>query len=130
MVLSNFYFWKKETHMKFLVQVLISALAVMVTQYILPGVSVDTFFTGIIVALLLGLFNATIKPVLVILTLPVTIVTFGLFLLVINAFVINLAAGFVDGFEVAGFWSAVFFSLILSFVTSIFGGMDEEETPR
>lgn len=116
--------------MKFLVQVLISALAVMVTQYILPGVSVDTFFTGIIVALLLGLFNATIKPVLVILTLPVTIVTFGLFLLVINAFVINLAAGFVDGFEVAGFWSAVFFSLILSFVTSIFGGMDEEETPR
>tara|TARA_R110002050_G_scaffold286088_1_gene436121 strand:- start:76644 stop:76994 length:351 start_codon:yes stop_codon:yes gene_type:complete len=116
--------------MKFLVQVLISALAVMVTQFFLPGVSVDTFFTGIIVALLLGLFNATIKPLLVILTLPVTIVTLGLFLLVINAFVINLTASFVDGFHVAGFWSAVFFSLILSFVTSIFGGMDKEDQNR
>ena len=116
--------------MKFIVQVLISALAVMVTQYIIPGVSIDDFFTGIIVALLLGLFNATIKPFLVILTLPITVVTFGLFLLVINAFVINLAASFIDGFNVAGFWSAVFFSLILSLVTSVFGGMDKDEPIR
>jgi putative membrane protein len=116
--------------MKFIIQVLISALAVMVTQWILPGVSVDTFFTGIIVALILGLFNATIKPFLVILTLPITVVTFGLFLLVINAFVINLAASFIDGFQVAGFWWAVIFSLILSIVTSIFGGMDKDEPVR
>lgn len=114
--------------MKFLVQVLISALAVMVTQYVLPGVSVDTFFTGIIIALLLGLFNATIKPILVILTLPITVLTLGLFLLVINAFVIELAASLIGGFHVAGFWSAVFFSLILSFVTSVFGGLDEDNS--
>ena len=113
--------------MKFIVQVLISALAVMVTQYILPGVDVENFYTGIIVALLLGLFNAFLKPILVILTLPITVVTFGFFLLVINAFVINLTASFVDGFTVNGFWWAVVFSFILSIVTSIFGGVDEKE---
>ena len=113
--------------MRFLVQVLISALAVMVTQYILPGVHVASFFTGIMVAVLLGLFNAVLKPILVILTLPITIVTLGFFLLVINAFVIRLTASFIDGFQVDGFWWAVVFSLILSFVTSIFEGVDKEE---
>lgn len=113
--------------MNLLVKILISALAVMVSQYILPGVNVDTFFTGIMVALLLGLFNATIKPVLVILTLPITVITLGFFLLVINVFIIELAAGFLDGFTVDGFWWAVFFSFVLSFVTSVFNGFDEKE---
>ncbi|MGB1004559.1 MAG: phage holin family protein [Salibacteraceae bacterium] len=113
--------------MNLLVKILISALAVMVSQYILPGVNVDTFFTGIMVALLLGLFNATIKPVLVILTLPITVITLGFFLLVINVFIIELAAGFLDGFTVDGFWWAVIFSFVLSFVTSVFNGFDEKE---
>ena len=113
--------------MNFLVKVLISALAVMVSQYILPGVHVDGFMTGIMVALLLGLFNATIKPVLVILTLPITVVTLGFFLLVINVFVINLTAGFLDGFTVDGFWWAVIFSFVLSFVTSVFTGVEDKD---
>lgn len=113
--------------MNLLVKILISALAVMVSQYILPGVNVDTFFTGIMVAALLGLFNATIKPVLVILTLPITVVTLGFFLLVINVFIIELAAGFLDGFSVDGFWWAVIFSFVLSIVTSIFNGFDDKK---
>jgi putative membrane protein len=113
--------------MNFLTKVLISALAVMVSQYILPGVSVDSFMTGIMVALLLGLFNATIKPVLVILTLPITVVTLGFFLLVINVFVINITASFLDGFTVDGFWWAVLFSFVLSFVTSVFTGVEDKE---
>ncbi len=110
--------------MKFLVQLLISALAVMVTQYILPGVEIDTFFTGMIVALILGLFNTILKPLLVILTLPITVLTLGLFLIVINAFLIQLASSFIGGFRVDGFWWAVLFSFILSAVTSIFNGLE------
>ena len=99
----------------------------MVTQYILPGIEVETFFIGIMVALVLGLFNAVLRPILVILTLPITVVTLGFFLLVINAFLIMMTSSLVDGFHVAGFWSAVFFSLILSFVTSVFNGINEKE---
>lgn len=112
--------------MNFLTKVLISALAVMVSQYILPGIHVDGFLTGIMIALLLGFFNATIKPILVILTLPITVVTLGLFLLVINVFIINLVAGVLDGFTVDGFWWVVIFSFVLSFVTSLFNGMDKK----
>ena len=115
--------------MNVLVKLLISGLAVMVSQYLLPGIHVDTFFTGLMVAVLLGLFNATIKPVLVILTLPITVITLGFFLLVINVFIIELAAGFLDGFSVDGFWWAVLFSLLLSFVTSVFNGFDKDEKP-
>lgn len=97
----------------------------MVTQYILPGVEVDSFFTGMIVALILGLFNTILKPILVILTLPITVLTMGLFLIVINAFLIQLASSFVGGFSVDGFWYAVLFSFVLSVVTSIFNGMEE-----
>jgi len=107
--------------MKFIAQILISAIAVMVVQWLLPGVSVDNFFmTGIYVALALAFFNALVKPILVLLTLPATVVTLGLFLLVINAAIILLADWLVDGFYVSGFWSALFFSIILSFVTCIF----------
>ena len=116
--------------MNLIVKILISALAVMVTQYILPGVNVESFFTGIMVAALLGLFNATIKPVLIILTLPITVVTLGFFLLVINVFIIELAAGFLDGFSVDGFWWAVIFSFVLSIVTSVFNGIDGEKGER
>ena len=112
--------------MNLIVKILISALAVMVTQYILPGVHVTDFMTGVWVAVLLGLFNATIKPVLLVLTLPITIVTLGFFILVINVFIIELAAGFLDGFSVDGFWWAILFSILLSFVTSIFNSFDEK----
>ena len=116
----------KTKHMKLVVQILISALAVMVTQWILPGVEVDSYYTGIWVAIILGLLNSFLKPILVLLTLPITVFTLGLFLLVINAFVIELAANLIDGFAVSGFWWAVLFSFILSAVTSVFNSVDEK----
>jgi putative membrane protein len=109
--------------MKFISQILISAIAVMAVQWLLPGVNVDGFMTGIIVALALAFFNALVKPILIFLTLPATIVTLGLFLLVINAVIILLADWLVSGFHVDGFWWALIFSIILSFVTSIFNGI-------
>lgn len=106
--------------MKFLTQLIVSALAVIVSALILPGVHVDNAVTAIIVAAVLAFLNTIVKPVLVILTIPITVFTLGIFLLVINAFIILLAAKIVDGFHVDGFWIALLFSLMLSLVTSVF----------
>jgi putative membrane protein len=105
--------------MKFILRLLLSALAVVLLANILPGVHVATFGIAVLVALVLSLLNFLVKPLLVILTLPVTIVTFGLFLLVINALIILMAGGLVSGFTVDGFWWALLFSLLLSLVQSI-----------
>jgi len=105
--------------MKFILRLLLSALAVVLLANILPGIHVATFGIAVIVALVLSLLNFLVKPLLVILTLPVTILTFGLFLLVINALIILMAGGLVSGFTVDGFWWALLFSLLLSLVQSI-----------
>jgi len=105
--------------MKFILRLLLSALAVVVLSKVLPNVSVDTYVTALIVAVALSLLNFIVKPILVILTLPVTIVTFGLFLLVINALIIKLADYFIDGFTVDGWLWAIVFSLLLSLLQSI-----------
>lgn len=103
--------------MNFLLKVLVSAFAVFISAYLLGGVSVEPFTTAIVVAFVLAVLNALLKPVLIILTIPVTVMSLGLFLLVINAFIIQLAAYIVRGFEVANFWWALLFSIILSVVT-------------
>lgn len=105
--------------MNLLFKILISSLAVFLTAYILPGVHVDGYFTAISVAIVLALLNGFLKPLLVLLTIPVTLITLGFFLLVINASIIMLAGYFVDGFSVDGFWWALIFSLVLSVITSI-----------
>ena len=105
--------------MKFILRLLLSALAVVLLANILPGIHVDTFGVAVIVALVLSLLNFLVKPLLVILTLPVTLITFGLFLLVINALIILMADGLISGFAVDGFWWALLFSLLLSLVQSI-----------
>lgn len=112
--------------MRFLIQTLIAALAVMVSELIIPGIHVNSFFTGVLVALVFSFLNALLKPILVILTLPITVLTFGLFLLVINALMVMLAGKIVPGFTVDGFWWAVLFSIILSIVTGIFQQIDEK----
>ena len=106
--------------MKFLAQLVVSTLAVIVTALILPGVHVDSAITAIIVAAVLAFLNAIVKPILVILTIPITVFTLGFFLLVINALMIMLAAKIVDGFHVDGFWVALIFSLMLSLVNAAF----------
>ncbi len=103
--------------MKFFLKVLVSALAVFISAHFLGGVSVEPFTTAIVVAFVLAVLNALLKPLLIILTIPVTVMSLGLFLLVINAFIILLAAEIVRGFEVSGFWWALLFSIILSVVT-------------
>jgi len=86
----------------------------MVISHFLGGIDVDAFSTSLIVALVLGLLNFFVKPFLVLLTLPITIFTLGLFYLVINALIILLCDKLVDGFSVASFWTALLFSIILS----------------
>ena len=106
--------------MKFILRLLLSALAVVLLANILPGVHVATFGIAVIVALVIpGIVNTFIKPLLILLTLPLSVVTLGLFLLVINALIILMAGGLVSGFAVDGFWWALLFSLLLSLVQSI-----------
>lgn len=105
--------------MKFILRLLLSALAVVILSKVLPNVAVDNYTTALIVAVALSLLNFIVKPILVILTLPVSIITFGLFLLVINAVIIKLADHFVDGFTVDGWLWAIVFSLLLSLLQSI-----------
>lgn len=105
--------------MNFIIRLIISTLAVLVSAYILPGVEVNGFLTAVVVAVVLGALNIFIKPVLVFFSLPAVIFTFGLFLIVINTLIILLAAEMVPGFSVEGFWYAVLFSIVLSLITSI-----------
>lgn len=109
--------------MSFIIRILITAVIVVLLSYLLPGVGVTGFGAAIIVAVVLALLNAILKPILVVLTIPITIVTLGLFLLVINACIILLADAFVDGFSVSGFWIALLFSILLSFCQSIANSM-------
>jgi putative membrane protein len=113
--------------MKFLLQLIVSALAVIVTSLFIPGVHVDAPVTAIIVAAVLAFLNSIVKPLLVILTIPITLFTLGFFLLVINAIIILLAARIVPGFTVSGFWSALFFSMVLTLITSFFNSFGAKE---
>lgn len=101
---------------------IVNALSIFAAAYLLPGVEVTSIGTAILVAILLSLLNVTLKPLLILLTLPLTLVSFGLFLVVINAIVIFVAADWIDGFSVHGFWWAVFFSILISFINSILYG--------
>lgn len=117
--------------MKFLLNILVTAMAVLILAYFLPGVNVTDYISAIIVAIVLGLLKLFVKPILVIFTLPVTIFTLGLFLLVINAVIISMADYFVGGFAVQHFGWAFIFSILLSFTQSILhkilGTNDEKE---
>jgi putative membrane protein len=104
--------------MNIILRIIISAVVAFALSYILDGVHIQSFITALILAVVLGILNLFVKPILVILTLPITIFTFGLFLFVINALIILLAAKFVNGFRVDGFWWALLFSLLLSVLTS------------
>jgi putative membrane protein len=100
--------------MKLIIKLLLTAVAVVVLAKILPGVAVEGYGSAIIVAIVIALLRFIVKPILVILTLPVTIITFGLFLLIINAIIILMADYFVDSFVVSSIWWALLFSLLLS----------------
>lgn len=118
--------------MQFIIRLIISAVAVMITAYFLDGVTlgnnqfysgnssaINHFVTALLVAIVLAFLNTIVKPILTILSLPITFYTLGLFLLAINAFIIMFADKLVDGFKVDGFWTALWFSLILSLVSGV-----------
>lgn len=102
-----------------IVKLLINALAIYITAQLIPNVALNGLQSALIVALVLGLINAIIKPILVLLTLPINLISLGLFTFVINAVLIILASKIVDGFTVPTFWTALAFSIILSIVSSI-----------
>lgn len=108
--------------MNLLIRLLISALAVFICATVLPGAHVDGFMIAIVVAAVLALLNLLVKPILVVLTIPITIITLGLFLLVINTLLVLLADSLVPGFTVDGFWWALVFSILLSIINSVFNG--------
>lgn len=113
--------------MNLVLKLIVNTLAVFLTAWILgDAVTLSGFGTAILVALVLAIFNITIKPLMVLLTLPFTLVTFGLFLFVINALVIMAAASLIDGFEVLNFWWALLFSLVLSVVNSLMMRLGEQ----
>jgi putative membrane protein len=105
--------------MRFVTNILVSAVAVLITAWLLPGVQITDFISALLVAVVLAFLNTVVKPVLTILTIPITFFTLGFFLLVINAGMIILASKLIPEFHVKGFWWALLFSLILSLVTSI-----------
>jgi putative membrane protein len=105
--------------MKVILRILLTAFAVLIISHFLKGVMVDDYTSAVIVAAVLGLLRLIVKPILVILTLPVTILTLGLFLFVINAVIVLFASNLIAGFTVSGFWVALLFSLLLSLFQSI-----------
>jgi putative membrane protein len=107
--------------MSFLVHWLIYAVAIVITAYLLPGVRLSGFFAALVTALVLGLVNTFIRPLLLLLTLPLNILTLGLLTFVINALLILLTSSLVPGFTVTGFWWALLFSLVLSVINYALG---------
>ena len=113
-----------------LIRFLLSGLAVLLTAYLLPGVDVTHFGYALLVAACISFANLLVRPILIILTIPITIVTMGLFLLVINALIILMVDYFVPGFEVDGFWWALAFSLIMSIFNSMFTDIAKDREAR
>jgi putative membrane protein len=103
-----------------IIRFFLSGVGVILTAYLLPGVHVTDYWTALLAAVLITLANIFVKPILVVFTIPITVVTLGLFLLVINALMVLLVDHFVDGFQVDGFWWALAFSVILSVFNSLF----------
>lgn len=106
--------------MTILIHWIVSALAILIAAYLIPGIDV-TFVGALVLAVVLGLLNAFLKPLINLITLPLNIVTLGLFSLVVNALLIILAGMLVPGFMVEGFWAAFFFSIVVSLVSALFG---------
>jgi putative membrane protein len=106
-----------------ILQIIISSLAIYFTAWLLPGIEIKSYPSAILVAIVLGLLNVFLKPVLQFLSFPLTIVTFGLFLLVINALIILLTSTIIGSFRVENFWWALLFSIIVTVVTEIMEGV-------
>jgi putative membrane protein len=104
--------------MKFIVRTLITSGALMVVSYVVPGIEVTGWVPAVIASVFLIILNVLVRPVLIVLTLPVTVITLGLFIFVINASILLFIASFVEGIHIASFWSALIGSLLLSLIST------------
>ncbi len=106
--------------MNFIIRLLVTAAVAYGLAYLLKGIHIDSYWTALVFALVLAIVNLIVRPLLIILTIPLTIITLGLFLFVINALMVLLASKVVDGITIDGFWWALLFGLLLSVVSSLF----------
>ena len=104
---------------------LINTLSIFAVSYILSGIQVDTLVIALVLAIVMAVLNVTLKPLLILITIPLTIITFGLFLFVVNVLVLYAAEALIDGFTIAGFWWAIAFSLLVTFVNGILFGLEK-----
>ena len=109
-----------------LIRWLVLTCAIMAASYVMDGIQVSGFFSALLAAAILGVLNAIFRPILIILTLPINILTLGLFTFVINALMLMMASGLISGFDVSGFWSALFGSLVISVVSWILNSFVNE----
>jgi putative membrane protein len=100
-------------------KLIINTVSIFVVGYVLPGIHVESFLTALVLAVVLAVLNVTLKPLLILLTIPLTIITFGLFLLVVNVLVLYAADALIDGFQIAGFWWALLFSVLVALLNGI-----------
>jgi len=98
---------------------IISTISIFAVSYILSGIQIESLLTALVLAVVMAILNVTLKPLLILITIPLTIITFGVFLLVVNVLVLYAAAFLIDGFHIAGFWWALAFSILVSLVNSI-----------
>ena len=112
--------------MNFIIKLIVTAAVAFALSHVLKGIHIDTYWTALVFALVLAAANVIVKPILILLTIPLTIVTLGLFLFIINALMVLLAARLVNGISIDGFWWALLFGLLLSIASSLlFSGKNE-----
>ncbi|MGE0387526.1 MAG: phage holin family protein [Gammaproteobacteria bacterium] len=109
---------------------LVNAVALLAVSYLMPSIRVDNFWSALVAALVLGLVNAVIRPLLVLLTLPVTVLTLGLFIFVINGLLFWMVGSFIVGFHVGGFWSGVFGAILYSLVSWLLSALVMKRPPN
>lgn len=114
---------QQQTPRTILGSLIVNTLSIFAVSYILSGIEVDSFVTALILAIVMAVLNVTLKPLLIIVTIPFTLVTFGLFLLVVNVLVLYAAEALIPGFEIRSFWWALAFSILVSLVNSILFGI-------
>jgi putative membrane protein len=105
--------------MQIVFKLVITALALLGVAYLIPGIMVDSFYTALVIALVLGLLNLIVRPILFVLTLPITILTLGLFIFILNALLLWFAASFIEGFVVSGFLAALIGSMLVSLASTV-----------
>ena len=120
----NFLF---QYTMRTFIHWIVATLAIIITAYLLPGTKIDSFFAAMVTALVLGLINAVIRPLFIILTLPINILSLGLFTFIINAALVMLTATVVPGFHVKNFWWALLFSMVLSIINYILSQIEKDQ---